>query len=69
MCETPFPCSEAKDKNRRARERKELTPTPTYRIMESLKLGKPSKVIKSNHQPNTTMPAKPCPKEPHLHVS
>jgi len=28
--------------------------------MEALSLGKTSKIIKSNHQPNTTMPAKPC---------
>jgi len=26
------------------------------------------KLIKSNHQPNTTMPTKPCPEVPHLHV-
>jgi len=31
-------------------------------------LEKTSKIIKSNHQPNTTMPAKPCPEVPHLHV-
>jgi len=32
------------------------------------KLEKTSKIIKSNHQPNTTMPAKPYPEVPHLHV-
>jgi len=37
-------------------------------IIESLRLEKMSKIIKSNRQPNTTMPAKPCPEEPHLHV-
>jgi len=31
-------------------------------------LGKTSKIIKSNFQPNTTMPAKPCPEVPHLPV-
>ena len=30
-------------------------------IMESLKLGKTSKIIWSNHQPITTVPTKPCP--------
>jgi len=29
-------------------------------IIESLRLGNTSKISKSNHQPNTTMPAKPC---------
>ena len=32
------------------------------RIIESLRLEKASKIMKSNHQPNTTMPTKPCPK-------
>jgi len=32
------------------------------------RLEKTSKIIKSNHPPNTTMPAKPCPQVPHLHV-
>ena len=36
-------------------------------ITESLRLEKISK-IKSNHLPNTTMPTKPCPEVPHLHV-
>ena len=36
-------------------------------IMESLRLEKTSKIIKSNHQPNTTMPDKPCPELPHPH--
>ena len=36
-------------------------------IIESLRLQKTSD-IKSSHQPNTTMPTKPCPEVPHLHV-
>jgi len=39
-----------------------------YRITESVRLEKSSKIIKSNHQPNTTMPAQPYPKVPHLRV-
>jgi len=39
-----------------------------HRIIESLKLEKTSKIIKSNYQPNTTMPAKLCPEVPYLHV-
>ena len=39
-----------------------------YRTIESLRLEKTSKIIKSNHPPNTLMPAKPCPEVPHLHV-
>ena len=38
-----------------------------YRITESLRLEKTSK-IKSNYQPITTVPAKPCPKVPYLRV-
>ena len=38
------------------------------RITESIRLEKTSKIIKSNHQPNTTMPAKPCPEVSHPHV-
>ena len=38
------------------------------RIVESLRLEKTSKIIKSNHQPNTTMPTKPCPEVPYLNV-
>jgi len=38
------------------------------RIIEPLRLEKTSKIIKSNCQPNTTMPAKPCPEVPHLHL-
>jgi len=38
------------------------------RVIESLRLEKISKIIKSNCQPNTTMPTKPCPKVPHLHI-
>ena len=32
-----------------------------HRIMESFRLEKTSKIIRSNRQPNTTMPAKPYP--------
>ena len=42
--------------------------SPGDRITESLRLEETSKVIKSNHQPNTTMPAKPCPKVLRPHV-
>jgi len=38
------------------------------RIIESLWLEKISKIMKSNHQPNTTMPTKQCPEVPYLHV-
>jgi len=31
---------------------------------ESLRLEKTSKIIKSNHQPITTLPSKPCPEVP-----
>jgi len=31
-------------------------------------LEKTSKIVKSNSHPNTTMPVKPCPVVPHLHV-
>jgi len=37
------------------------------KITESLRLEKTSKTIKSNHQPITPTPAKPCPQVPHLH--
>ena len=37
-----------------------------YRTIESLRLEKTSKIIKSNHQRNTTMPAEPCPELPYL---
>jgi len=37
-----------------------------HRITESLRLKKTSK-IKSNCQPITTMPVKPCPEVPFLH--
>ena len=37
-------------------------------IVESLMLEKTSKIIKSNCQPVTTMPSKPCPEVPYLHV-
>ena len=36
-----------------------------HRITDSLRLEKTSK---SNRQPNTTMPAKPCPEVPYLHI-
>ena len=36
--------------------------------IKSLRLEKTSKIMKSNHQHNTTVPAKPCPKVPHLHI-
>ena len=35
-----------------------------YIIIESLRLEETSKIIKSNRQPNTTMPTKPCPEVP-----
>ena len=38
------------------------------RIVESLRLEKTSKIVKSNHQPDTTVPAKPCPEVPYLHI-
>jgi len=37
-----------------------------HRSIESLRLEKTSKIIKSNRQANTTMPAKPCPQVPYL---
>jgi len=37
-------------------------------IIESLRLEETSKIMKSNHQPNTTLPTKPCPEVPYLHV-
>jgi len=39
-----------------------------HRIIESLMLEKTSESMKSNHQPNPRMPAKPCPEVPYLHV-
>ena len=39
-----------------------------YRIMESLSLEKTSEIIKSNCQPNTTMPSNPCLEVLHLHI-
>jgi len=36
-------------------------------IIESLRLEKTSKIMKSSCHPNTTMPAKPCPEVPDLH--
>jgi len=38
------------------------------RESENHRLEKTSKITKSNCHPNTTMPAKPCPKVPHLHI-
>jgi len=43
----------------------------SHRIIESLRLektSKTSKIAKSKCQPITTIPAKPCPEVPHLHV-
>ena len=37
-----------------------------HRIIESLRLEKTSKITMHNHQLNSTMPAKPYPKVPHL---
>ena len=37
-----------------------------HRIIESFRLEKTFKIIESNHQTNTTMPTKPCPKVPRL---
>jgi len=39
-----------------------------HRIRASLTLEKTSKIIKSNHQPNPTMPAKPRAELPCLHI-
>jgi len=39
-----------------------------YRIVESLRLEKISKIIKPNRQSITTMSAKPCPEVPYQHV-
>jgi len=39
-----------------------------HRIIESLRLEKTSKIIKSNHPPNTTVPTKPYPEVQHLHI-
>jgi len=41
---------------------------PSHRIIAALRVEKTSKIIKPNRQPNTTMPAKPCPQMPHLPV-
>ena len=38
------------------------------RIIEALRLEKSFNVMKSNRQPNTTMPVKPCPEVSYLHV-
>ena len=40
----------------------------TGRKSESHRLEKTCKIIKSNHQPNTSMPTKPYLEVPHLHV-
>jgi len=45
-----------------------IKPKLIWRIIESLRLEKISKIIKSNQQPNTTMPTQPYPEVPHLHV-
>jgi len=39
-----------------------------HRITEPWRLEKTSKLIESNRHPNTTVPAKPCPQVPHLHI-
>jgi len=39
-----------------------------FRIIASLRLEKTSKIMQSNWQPNTTMPAEPCPEVPYLYV-
>jgi len=39
-----------------------------HRIIDSLRLEKTSKIIKSHRQPITTMPAKPCPEVPYLYL-
>jgi len=49
------------------RQKKPLL-TVYYRIIEPLRLEKTSKIIRSNHHPNTTMLAKPCPEVPYLDV-
>ena len=41
---------------------------PIHRIKEPLKLEETSKIMKSNHQPNTIIPTKPCPEVPFIHV-
>ena len=43
-------------------------PLVKHRIMESLRLEKTSRIIKSNRHPNPTTPAKPCPEGPHPHL-
>jgi len=47
---------------------KDCSVKKSHGIIESLRFEKTSKIIKSNRHLNTTMPAKPCPKVPHLHV-
>jgi len=37
-------------------------------VTESLRLEKTSKITKSNHQTIITIPTKPCPEVPHLHI-
>ena len=45
-----------------------ITPTEVSIDSQNHWLEKTSKIIKSNCQPNTTMPAKPYPEVPHLHA-
>jgi len=45
-----------------------LLGNPENRVIESLRLEKTSKIIKSNRQHNTTVPAKPWPEVPRLHI-
>ena len=39
-----------------------------HRTIELFRLEKTFKIIESNRQPNATMPTKPCPEVPRLHV-
>jgi len=49
-------------------EKEEIVIARVDGIIESLRLEKTSKSIKSNCQSNTTMPAKLCTEVPYLHV-
>jgi len=49
-------------KTQKQQQKKPKTP-----YLQNHGLEKISKIIKSNHQPNTTMQAKPYPEVPHLH--
>ena len=43
-------------------------PVMRRKVIESLRLEKTSNIMKSNRQPSTTVPIKPCPEVPCLHV-